>query len=203
MESWVAFLTISGAIAIGAISPGPSFIVVARASLSMGQKRGLLTAIGMASAGTLFALVAVLGVASLLTATPLVFLAVKVIGAGYLGYIGYSMIRHAKVALGSPEASKAANSGFLSGFVVQLSNPKTIVVYTSVFAALMPKEPEIWLLAGLPLTIGLIEGVWYAFVAIAFAKSWANRGYGAAKKSIDRLAGTLMILLALRLAWPW
>jgi threonine/homoserine/homoserine lactone efflux protein len=203
MESWVAFFAISGAIALGAMSPGPSFIVVAQAALSRGRRIGLLTALGMALAGSLYALVAVLGVAALLSATPLAFLIVKVIGAIYLGYIGYSMIRHAAASLGSPDGSEATKAGLWTGLIVQLSNPKTIVVYTAVFAALMPKDPDGWLLGALPLSIGLIEGGWYTLVATFFAKPWASRRYASAKKPIDRVAGALMILLALRLAWPW
>ena len=203
MESWVAFFAISGAIALGAMSPGPSFIVVAQAALSRGRRVGLLTALGMALAGSLYALVAVLGVAALLSATPLAFLIVKVIGAIYLGYIGYSMIRHAAASLGSPDGSKATKAGFWTGLIVQLSNPKTIVVYTAVFAALMPKDPDGWLIGALPLSIGLIEGGWYTLVAAVFARPWASRRYASAKKPIDRFAGALMILLALRLAWPW
>ncbi len=202
MESWVAFFAISGAIALGAMSPGPSFIVVAQAALSRGRRVGLLTALGMALAGSLYALVAVLGVAALLSATPLAFLIVKVIGAIYLGYIGYSMIRHAAASLGSPDGSDT-KAGLWTGLIVQLSNPKTIVVYTAVFAALMPKDPDGWLLGALPLSIGLIEGGWYTLVAAVFARPWASRRYASAKKPIDRFAGALMILLALRLVWPW
>jgi threonine/homoserine/homoserine lactone efflux protein len=203
MESWIAFFAISGAITLGAMSPGPSFIVVAQAALSKGRRVGFLTAIGIALAGALFALVAVLGVAALLSATPLAFLIVKLFGAIYLGYIGYSMIRHAATNLNSPGNSFAAKSGLWSGLIVQLSNPKTIVVYTAVFAALMPKDPDSWLLAGLPLSVGLIEGAWYTLVAFVFARPWARSRYEGAKTVIDRVAGGLMILLAIRLAWPW
>ena len=88
MESWIAFFAISGAITLGAMSPGPSFIVVAQAALSKGRRVGFLTAIGMALAGALFALVAVLGVAALLSATPLAFLFVKVIGVKDIIVVG-------------------------------------------------------------------------------------------------------------------
>lgn len=203
MESWVAFFTICGAITLGAMSPGPSFIVVARAALSKGRRVGFLTAIGMALAGALFALVAVLGVAALLSATPLAFLFVKAFGAIYLGYIGYAMIRNSSVPLDSPENSDATKSGMWSGLIVQLSNPKTVVVYTAVFAALMPQDAESWLLAALPISIGFIEGAWYSLVAFVFARPWARKRYEGAKTAIDRVAGALMILLAIRLAWPW
>jgi threonine/homoserine/homoserine lactone efflux protein len=202
VESLFAFLAISGAIAVGAMSPGPSFLVVARAALAKGRNAALLTAAGMASAGALYALLAVVGLASLLTATPLVFATVKVLGAGYLAFIGYSMIRHSKSRLEATGGGFDTKSGFWVGFVTQVSNPKTIVVYTSVFAALLPVHAEPWLFGMLPLSIGVIEGGWYAIVAIVFAGSKASQLYARAKTAIDRISGAVMILLAIRLAWP-
>lgn len=157
---------------------------------------------GMALAGATYALMAVLGLAGLLSATPLLFTVVKVLGACYLTFIGVTMIRHAKEHLGGPTGRTQTKAGFWVGFVTQISNPKTIIVYTSVFAALLPKQAEAWLLGALPLSIGLIEGLWYAVVASLFAGTGANKLYSRAKTSIDRVSGTLMILLAIRLAWP-
>lgn len=202
MESLVSFLAICSAIAVGAMSPGPSFLVVARASLSRGRRAGLLTAMGMALAGATYALLAVIGLASLLAATPLLFTAVKVLGACYLTFIGVVMIRNAKERLDGPTGRTEAKVGFWVGFMTQISNPKTIVVYTSVFAALLPRHTETWLLSALPITIGIIEGTWYAVVASLFAGTSAHQLYSRAKTSIDRVSGALMILLAIRLAWP-
>lgn len=202
MESALSFAAICGAIAVGAMSPGPSFLVVARAALSNGRHAGLSTALGMALAGSTYALLAVLGLAGLVTATPLLFTAVKVFGACYLTFIGVTMIRHAKEPLGSAVGGIEGKAGFWVGFVTQISNPKTLVVYTSVFAALLPRQAEAWLFGALPLSIGFIEGLWYAVVASLFAGTGANKLYSRAKTSIDRVSGALMILLAIHLAWP-
>lgn len=203
MDSLGAYLAICGAITIGAISPGPSFIFVARTALASGRGAGVRAAIGMAAAGAFYALIAVLGLAAILNTTPLLFLAVKAVGAAFLGYIGYSMIKHAKLPLAPVGDPKEARGGFWRGLLVQLGNPKTVVVYTSVFAALLPDSPALWLVSALPLSIGAIEGAWYLVVVLVFATARANASYSKAKPLIDRIAGVLMLLLALRLIWPW
>lgn len=200
MESGVAFWTISIAIAVGAMSPGPSFIFVARTAMQAGRRSGLKTALGMGLAGLLFATMAALGLAALLVAAGPVFIALSFLGAAYLAYVGVSMLIHAKSPLKVGRDANSQGQGVWSGFRTQVSNPKTVVVYASVFASVMPHSPEPWLLVALPFTIGIIEGVWYVVVATLFSLKQASTAYAKAKPVIDRIAGALMIALALKLA---
>jgi hypothetical protein len=84
----------------------------------------------------------------------------------------------------------------MQGAITQLSNPKTVVFYSSVFAALMPSQPDLWLLVALPLAMGLIETGWYVLVATFFASESAAALYEQRKTAIDRTAGAVMLLLA-------
>jgi threonine/homoserine/homoserine lactone efflux protein len=90
---------------------------------------------------------------------------------------------------------------FVLGLVTQLSNPKTAIVYASIFAALMPDSPPV---PGAPAIIGLIfaiESGWYAIVAIAFSSDTTRNRYLQYKRWIDRAAGGVMGLLAAKLIW--
>jgi threonine/homoserine/homoserine lactone efflux protein len=198
MDSLSALVAISSAIAIGAVSPGPSFVFIAREAMANGRKSALATAIGMGLAGALFASIAGAGIGTVVTSAPAIFMVIRVLGAGYLAYIGLTMIRFSSRPLDVVEGS--AKAGIWQGFKTQLSNPKTIVVYASVFAALMPRSPANWLYAALPVSIGAIESTWYIVVALLFASAAASEGYARAKKHIDRIAGVVMIVLAIKLA---
>ena len=90
---------ISAAIALGAISPGPSFIVVARNAMSLSRPHGLATASGMGLGAGVFALLALLGLHALFNALPLAFLALKVLGGLYLIYLACLIIQHAATPL--------------------------------------------------------------------------------------------------------
>jgi threonine/homoserine/homoserine lactone efflux protein len=193
-------IAISLAIMLGAMSPGPSFVMVARTALSSGKSAGRRAALGMALAGTLFAIAAVVGLAALLVANGPLFTAFRVLGSSYLAYIGVTAIIHAKTPLKVAKGQKEAKAGIWKGFTTQVSNPKTIVVYASVFASLLPHSPEPWLLFALPLSIGVIEGFWYLLVANAFGSGKAVEFYARSKRSVDYVTGAIMILLAIRLA---
>jgi threonine/homoserine/homoserine lactone efflux protein len=169
--------------------------------MAHGRKQGMKVALGMGLAGLTYALIAELGIGAIVKSNPIVFLSFKIAGSAYLAYLGVMMLRHAKETPIANAEGVEPSSGFFQGLRTQLSNPKTVIVYASIFAALMPRSPEPWLLIALPVTIGIIESGWYVVVATLFATSRASSAYAKAKAPIDRVAGTVIILLAVSLAF--
>jgi threonine/homoserine/homoserine lactone efflux protein len=98
-------------------------------------------------------------------------------------------------------ASAASNSArsFLLGLSTQLSNPKTAIVYTSIFAALLPHDVPASLMAILPAVVLLVETGWYAIVAVALSAASPREVYLRYKSWIDRTAGGVMMLLGVKL----
>ncbi len=109
MNEWLSLLGIASALAVGAISPGPSFVVVARTAVSAGRAQGVATAFGIALAGAIFATVALLGLHSVLLAVPKLFIGLKLFGGAYLLYLGARIIRGATQPL-TVDASNSANA---------------------------------------------------------------------------------------------
>jgi hypothetical protein len=77
---------IATALAAGAVSAGPSFVMVARTSSSMGRLNGLLAALGMGFGGLIFATASLLGLHGVLLAVPSLYLLLKV-GGGLSGLL--------------------------------------------------------------------------------------------------------------------
>jgi len=157
------------------MSPGPSFIMVARTALAISRMDGVAAALGMGVGGVLFAVAALLGLQALLGAVPAFYAIVKVLGGAYLLYLGYLIWRGASEPL-SLAATQTAGKGkralrrsFLLGLGTQVSNPKTAVVYASIFVSLLPRELPPAALLGLPLLIFAIETGWYSIVALALS----------------------------------
>jgi len=75
MEGLLAVLSIAGAITLGAMSPGPSFLLVARTSAARSRGDGLAMALAMGGGGMLFALLALAGVHVVLSSVPLLYAA--------------------------------------------------------------------------------------------------------------------------------
>lgn len=203
MSSFAALVAIATAILIGAISPGPSFVLVSRISLSQSRVHGMAAAVGMGVGGTVFAGLALVGLIALLNQVAWLWLVLKLVGGCYLVWLGLQIWRGASEPLPSTDAVGAREQSLLRSFsfaaLTQLSNPKTAVVYASIFAAMLPASPPGWFLLALPLLVFLIEAGWYAIVALAFSAEYSRNLYLGSKRWLDRLAGTVMGLLGLRL----
>jgi len=199
MELPTALASIVIALTLGAMSPGPSFVMVARTALAVSRRDALAAALGMGAGGALFACFALLGLLALLAAVPMLYMALKIAGGLYLLYLGLAIWRGARqpLSLGETDAAPTPRVGrsFLTGFATQISNPKTAVVYASVFASLLPPQVPTPVLVALPFTLFLIETSWYAIVAVALSAPAPRARYLAARTWIDRSAGTIMILL--------
>jgi threonine/homoserine/homoserine lactone efflux protein len=204
MDLFAAILSIAVALTFGAMSPGPSFILVARTSLAVSRRDGLAAAVGMGVGGVFFSAIALLGLLAILTTVPLLHLALKILGGTYLVYLGYRIWRGARQPLvleSTPLQNHPTQAWcfLVLGLVTQVSNPKTAVVYTSVFASLLPSDIPFFLLVLLPIMVFAIETIWYSVVALALSSPLPRARYLASKAWIDRTAGTIMSLLGLKL----
>src|SRR5258706_8624824 len=95
MDQHVALLSIAAAMIVGAMSPGPSFVMIARTAVATSRADGLAAALGMGAGGIVFALAALLGLRALFAAVPLLYVVLKVAGGAYLVYLGYRIWRGA------------------------------------------------------------------------------------------------------------
>lgn len=203
MSSIAIFFSILAAVLVGAVSPGPSFVLVSRIAVSRSRRAGLAAAFGMGTGSVIFATLALFGLSALLMQVEWLYLALKVAGGLYLIHIGIRIWRSAAedLAIDAPASPKDGsvwrNYGFALG--TQLSNPKTAIFYGSIFVALLPAQPAFWLLAALPPAVFAIEVGWYTVVTIAFSSNRSRALYLGSKLWIDRVAGVVMGALGARL----
>ena len=204
MDSRYAVLSIAVALALGAVSPGPSFLLVARTALAVSRRHGLAVAVGMGLGGALFAIAALAGLNALFLTVPSLFAALKVLGGAYLIFLGYRIWRGAAdpivVSDGRLNARTASIlSAFGLGLVTQISNPKTALVYASVFASLLPQDLPTTTVAVLPVLTFAIETGWYCVVAVALSSAAPRGYYLGAKIWIDRAAAGNLSALGAKL----
>ena len=213
MNTTLSLLGIAGAMAVGAMSPGPSFVMVGRTAVAS-RRDGLASALGMGAGGLVFAIAALAGLQAAFLAVPGLYLAIKGFGGAYLVYLGVRIWRGARQPLAMAAAvppggtsAGAQGSGahplrtFLVGLATQVSNPKTAVVYASIFAAFLPRDVPLVLALSVPVIIFCIETGWYTVVALALSSAAPRSAYLRYKAWIDRAAGGVMGLLGLRLVW--
>ncbi|NDL63981.1 LysE family translocator [Acerihabitans arboris] len=195
-------MTISVALLIGAMSPGQSFVLVAKTSLSSSRRDGLAAALGMGVGSAVFAVIALSGLHSVLLTVPWLYSALRLAGGLYLFWLAFGMLRGAGKPLvierGRPHFT-GVRKGFSYGLLTQLFNPSTALVFGSVFAALLSHTIPWHLYLILPALAFMIDFLWYALVAYALSSAGPRAAYLGCKAWIDCLGGGVMALLGIKL----
>ena len=202
MQNYSFLIAIAGVLIVGAMSPGPSFMVVAQNTLSKSRLHGIATAMGTGLGVTLFALLASVGVTALLHNSPQLFLFIKVLGGLYLWYLAYRIWSAATQTLDELTSEQSNNSywnAFISGLLTQCSNPKTIIVIAGIFAAFMPSQPPPFTTALIAMLVFIIDMGWYTIVAITLASARSKAVYLKSKSTFDRIAALFLALVGLQL----
>lgn len=118
--------------------PGPSVLFVISRSLTLGRKAGLATVFGNATGVYVQMLAIAIGLGTVVAQSLTVFTVIKLLGAGYLIYLGVQAIRHRRSlasAFTSQPETKTTKQIVLDAFVVGVANPKAVVF----FAAILPQ----------------------------------------------------------------
>ena len=171
MESFWILGSIAFALMLGAMSPGPTSIYVAKNSIAISRKHGLFTALGTGTGAAIFGLLAVLGLQAFLLAVPSAYLALKICGGLYLLWLAFKIIKHAKepIEAGDDSQTQMSRRAYMTGLITQLSNPKIAIVLASIFTALLPKEIPTYFYFVLPVLCFFIDAGWCSLVAVALS----------------------------------
>ncbi|CAN7606617.1 MULTISPECIES: LysE family translocator [Ensifer] len=203
MHELAILASILGVFLLGAMSPGPSFIVVSRIAIARSRADGLMAAVGMGIGGFFFACIAVAGLTAILLQVEWLNILLRLAGGAYLVWIGISIWRAApqKIMIAETPADQPSTlwKSLLRGLFVQISNPKTAIFYASMFAALLPSPAPTWMLLALPPLLFINEFAWYAIVALGFSSHGPRVVYLRSKTWIDRAAGAVVGALGLKL----
>jgi threonine/homoserine/homoserine lactone efflux protein len=206
MTSLVSLFSILLALTLGAISPGPSFLFVMRTSVAVSRRDGLLAAAGMGLGAATITTLALVGVRVLIVQVAWLYLAFKLVGGAYLVFLAWRIWQSSNkpntMPAGEASTAKIVRGpwrSFLLALATQFSNPKTVIVISGIFAALLPAHVPAWMVAVIPPVDFLIEASWYSFVAVAMSSSGPRTIYLRAQKWIDRAAGCVLGVLGLRL----
>jgi threonine/homoserine/homoserine lactone efflux protein len=112
--------------------------------------------------------------------------------------------RHAKDPLPEIAVDRTAHmtgwQGFMRALLLQLSNPKIMVFFGSIFLSLLPQELPGSMQAAVLAIVAFDEFTWFALLALMFSGSTARTFYRRAKFWLDRTMGGALALLGLRLA---
>jgi|SRR5882672_4617261 len=187
------------------VSPGPNILLVVHAAAEQNRRDALLIALGLATAGSLWALIAVTGLTAIFEALPSLQTAIRIVGAAYLLYLAVRLWRsraapQPTVTVTAPAAvPKPAHKALLRGLVTSMLNPKALAYFGSIFVLLIPADAS-WSLRAAAVVLVLFDALlWYGLAAWLFSTPRVIRGYAALRRPIDRACAALLAAFGIKL----
>jgi threonine/homoserine/homoserine lactone efflux protein len=204
MNEALAFL---GVCALVICTPGPDTALTIRNSIVGGRRGGVHTAAGIAAGQLLWTVAASIGIAGLLQASQPAFVALKIVGAAYLMFLGAQSIMAAvrdrpnKAEREIRSTELGPWSALRQGFISNLANPKMAVFFLSLlpqfvqapsgsFAALIP----------LGLVFCLMTFGWLSIYAFALDRIGPLLQRSRVRRTLNAVTGTLLVAFGFRLA---
>ena len=198
----VTIITTLGLYAVAVISPGPGFALVSRLAVSGTRPAAIGATFGLALAAGFYAILTMTGLALLLTRIGWLASLVQIAGGCYLIYLGVM----AWLSSGSETKnenqqliSRSALRGFRMGILVNLSNPKGIAFFLSLYAVAIPPETALWAKVVILLGSFAMEIIWYGLAAVLLSSGPARTAYGRFGIWIERAIGTVLAAFGARL----
>ena len=176
------------------VIPGPAVLFSVGRTLSLGRTGGLLSVLGVSLALVPIVGLVALGVGAVVAQSIALFTTLKIAGALYLMFLGVQAIRHRKDAASAAAQPAAAGHSparqLLEGFVVGVTNPKTIAFFVAVLPQFVDVDagsvaPQMMVLGVVFAVLALIsDSVWV--LAAAAARTW----FAKSPTRIERLTAT-------------
>ena len=200
-----AFLGIS---LVVILSPGQDTALTIRNTLLGGRGGGIATAAGVVTGLATWTIASSAGLAALLVASQPLFLAVRLVGAGYLIFLGlqalWGAVRgdHGADAVRPVKGSRLRSAvAYRQGLISNLSNPKIVVFFLSLFPQFVDRgEASFARLLLLGLIFCTITLTWLTLYAVAVARIGDFLRRDRVRRALEATTGLVLIGLGLRLA---
>jgi len=195
------------AVFLAMIAPGPDMMFVLAVGARGGPRAGLLATLGVASSEIVQITAVAAGLSALLLAAPAAFTVLRLCGAAYLLYLGVQALRSA--LRGSPVTAETAGArlsgryAYLRGAVTNLVNPKMVTFAVAFLPQFVDRG-----LGHVPLQFAVLGAIFIGFevlidgaVGLTAGRlgTWLSRRRRA-RQAVDAGSGTIMVVLAGRLA---
>lgn len=186
------------------LAPGPDNIFVLTQSALHGKTAGLSVTLGLCTGLVMHTLAVALGVAVIFQVSAVAFTALKLVGAGYLLYLGWQAFRAAAAPVALSEGIVLSRFKlYRRGIIMNITNPKVSIFFLAFlpqFAdpARGPVSLQIMLLGILFIVATILV---FGSVALAAGSlgAWLNRSERI-QRALNRVAGAVFVGLALTLA---
>ena len=205
------YLPLIGTVAIlnllAAISPGPDFVMIVRNSLCYSRRSGIYTTFGIGLALGVHLLYCAAGIGYLISTSLILFSIIKILGAGYLIYMGVGSILAKKSSLEQSEVKNDVDltrfQAFRMGFLTNILNPKATLFLLSLFTLVIGNSTPLYIMVTISAIIIGTAIAWFTIVSIFLSQERVRNAFLKYEKGINRMLGGFLIILGIKIAFTF
>jgi len=177
--------------------------MVTRNSLSYSRKVGILTALGLSLGMVVHVTYSLVGLAYIISQSVIIFNIIKALGGLYLIYLGVKVLLSKSIPPGEQEVSSTvlslSNWGAIRmGFLTNVLNPKVTLFFLAVFTQAIDAHTPFVIKIGYASEMTLATFLWFSLVSYMFSHSIVRARIAKMQKYIDKVFGSLMVLIGLK-----
>ncbi len=201
-------ITYSIIVGLLTLTPGADTMLVLRNVFSSGKRAGIITTIGICSGLLVYAALTSLGISVILTKSVFLFQTLKLLGAGYLVYLGVQSLlpiikssnKQINLESNYKKFKRTDKRAFIEGFLSNLFNPKIAVFYLTFLPQFINPQNNIliqsFFLTGIHVVMGLL---WLSFLSVFISSIRFIYTSSKIQHILEAISGTVMIIFGILL----
>ena len=191
------FIQIAFVCLLGAMSPGPSMVVVINNAIFKDKFNGILTALGHGFGIGVYALFAVLGIGLVIETNIILFNVIKIVSILFLFYLGINSIITIKKIEFKKEKLIDSGQSFLQGLSISLLNPKILIWFIAIYSQFMSTDNELYLNISLVLIASIVDALWYVFLVNLVTTGTIIKFIKNKSQHIQKIIGYIFITISI------
>lgn len=185
-------------------SPGPNVLAIIGTSMGVGRRSGVALAAGVAAGSLGWAVLTVLGLSALLSATAAALVVIKIGGGLYLLWLASKAFRSAasshdidaKPLAGGPRTRAGY---FMRGFTIQMTNPKALLAWIAIVSLGLQQQAPAWVGWAIVVGTSMLSLLVHLLYALAFSTPPMVRIYARSRRAIQAVLGTWFSIAGIKL----
>lgn len=198
-----AWLSLAAVCVFGAMTPGPSFIVVLKHTISGGRINGLLSSLGQATGVACYATLTVLGLAMVIAQSPVLFDGIRYASIAFILYLAYQALT-SKSAFAKLEGQKMVVTywqSFREGFMIAFVNPKLAVFFLALFSQFIETQATALQNLVMVSTVAGVDLIWYSSLVMLMSTPTLMNKIREHMKVVEKITGLALLTVAARVAF--
>ena len=181
---------------LGAVSPGPSLLLIVKNSISYGKTNGIITGIAHGLGIFIYAILTILGIAFLYTKYPILIKIISFSLVLYLIYISYKIFFTEEEIDLEKDNKQKYNQNFTDGFMIAFLNPKITIFFGALFSQFVNDELTNLEKFQIAFVASFIDMIWYTFVSLIVGNSLIRKNFNNTKV-FNKISSIILIFISI------